>query len=102
MRIDITIFRVYNNLNKSNKAQNKPKQNERRYHNMKTTIYQNKWNKNKYLEIHNDGHYHNSVRQFMKCPNGVKNFTGDRFLHRWRKKDLNELLKDYTLVQAAE
>ncbi len=26
------------------------------------TIYQNKRNENKFLEIHNDGHYHNSVR----------------------------------------
>ena len=66
------------------------------------TIYQNKRNENKFLEIHNDGHYHNSVRQFMKWSNGVKNFTGDRFLHRWRKAELNELLADYKLVQAAK
>lgn len=62
------------------------------------TIYQNKKNKNKYLEIHNDGYYHNSVKQFMEWNNGVKNFTGDRILHRWRKADLMELLADYSLV----
>lgn len=64
---------------------------------MATTIktYRNKRNKNKYIEVHNDGHYHNSVKQFMKWSNGVKNLLGDRCLHRWRKVNLNELLKDY-------
>lgn len=28
-------------------------------------IYRNRRNPNKYLEIHNDGYYHNSVRQYM-------------------------------------
>lgn len=64
------------------------------------TTYQNKRNEHKFLEIHNDGHYHNSVRQYIKCPNGVKNFTGDRFLHRWRRQNLNELLEDYILVNS--
>ena len=67
-----------------------------------TAIYQNKRNEHKFIEIHNDGHYHNSVRQFLQWSNGVKNFTGDGFLHRWRKADLNELLTDYTVIQAAE
>lgn len=58
-------------------------------------IYKNKRNPNKKIEIHNDGHYHNSVRQFMSWNNGVKNLLGDRCLHRWRKKNLNELLEDY-------
>lgn len=32
-----------------------------------TTIktYRNKRNPNKYLEVHNDGHYHNSLKQYM-------------------------------------
>lgn len=59
------------------------------------TIYQNKRNKHKYIEVHNDGHYHNSVRQYMKWQNGVKNFMGDGILHRWRKENLHDLLKDY-------
>lgn len=63
-------------------------------------IYQNKKNKNKYLEVHNDGYYHNSLKQFMEWKNGVKNFTGDRKLHRWRKPNLMELLVDYSLVNA--
>ncbi len=62
------------------------------------TIYQNKRNSNKYLEVHNDGHYHNSVRQFLKWSNGVKYFTGDRLLHRWRRESLNELLEDYIIL----
>ena len=62
------------------------------------TLYQNKRNSNKYLEVHNDGHYHNSVRQFLKWSNGVKYFTGDRLLHRWRRENLNELLEDYIIL----
>ena len=75
-----------------------------------TTIktYRNKRNPNKYLEVHNDGHYHNSLKQYMfwsKNPDGavlsdpIKNVTGDRKLHRWRKENLNVLLKDYELVE---
>ena len=30
--------------------------------------------------------------------NGVKNYTGDGKLHRWRKENLNELLRDYKKV----
>lgn len=63
-------------------------------------IYRNNRNKHKFLEIHNDGHFHNSVRQFMKWGNGVKNFTGDGKLHRWKKANLMELLADYSLVNA--
>lgn len=75
---------------------------------MKTKIklYRNKRNTNKFIEIHNDGHYHNSVRQFMEWKHkkrGVvlsvtKNFTGDGVLHRWRKGNLTELLEDYEEV----
>ena len=61
-------------------------------------IYQNKLNIHKFLEIHNDGHYHNTVRQYMKWQNGVKNFIGDGILHRWKIKNLKELLEDYVLI----
>lgn len=75
-----------------------------------TTIktYRNKRNPNKYLEVHNDGHYHNSLKQYMfwsKNPDGavlsdpIKNVTGDRKLYRWRKENLNVLLEDYELVE---
>ena len=75
-----------------------------------TTIktYRNKRNPNKYLEVHNDGHSHNSLKQYMfwsKNPDGavlsdpIKNVTGDRKLHRWRKENLNVLLEDYELVE---
>lgn len=60
-------------------------------------IYRNKRNEHKFLEVHNDGHYHNSVKQFMEWPNGVKNLIGDGVLHRWKKSDLNELLSDYVI-----
>ena len=35
---------------------------------MKTVVkvYRNKRNNNKYIEVHNDGHYHNSVRQYIE------------------------------------
>lgn len=64
---------------------------------MATTIkvYRNKRNKNKYIEVHNDGHYHNTVKQFMKWNNGVKNLLCDGHLYRWRKANLDELLSDY-------
>lgn len=69
-------------------------------------LYRNKRNTNKYLEVHNDGHYHNSVRQFMYWEHrkrGVllsvtKNFTGDGVLHRWSKGNLEKLLEDYMEV----
>ena len=73
---------------------------------MKITVYRNKRNENKYLEVHNDGHYHNTVRQYMYwkyIKKGVlisetKNFTGDGILHRWRIENLRELLADYEEV----
>lgn len=69
-------------------------------------LYRNKRNPHKFIEIHNDGHYHNSVRQFMYWTHkkrGVtlsqtKNYTGDGVLHRWRKGNLDALLEDYEHV----
>lgn len=80
----------------------------KRWHQQKINTYRNKRNPNKYLEMHNDGHYHNSLKQYMfwsKNPDGailsdpIKNVTGDRKLHRWRKENLNVLLEDYELVE---
>lgn len=77
---------------------------------MKTVIkiYRNKRNGNKYLEVHNDGHYHNTVKQYMYwernvltdelLPKPIKNLIGDGCLHRWRKGNLKELLDDYEAV----
>lgn len=78
--------------------------------NTTVTIYRNKRNENKYIEVHNDGHYHNSVRQYMEWHERkfnhrrstlsvVKNFTGDGVLHRWRARNLRELLDDYIKVE---
>ena len=76
-----------------------------------TTIrtFRNRRNPNKFIEVHNDGHYHNSVKQYMywqknvvtgeQLAKPVKNFLGDRRLHRWRKANLNELLEDYEEVR---
>ena len=69
-------------------------------------IYRNKRNGNKFIEVHNDGHYHNRVRQYMEWnyrKRGVllsvtKNFNGDGVLHRWRAENLRELLEDYEEV----
>lgn len=61
--------------------------------------YRNLRNKHKYIEVHNDGHSHNTVRQFLYWyATGVKNWTGDGYLHRWRKRNLDELLEDYEEV----
>lgn len=70
---------------------------------MVVRIYKNLRNSNKYLEVHNDGHYHNTVRQYIETTTFVKgrrcgivkNYTGDGCLHRWRKENLKELLTDY-------
>ena len=69
-------------------------------------LYRNKRNPHKFIEIHNDGHRHNSVRQFIQTEwrkkghllSVVKNYTGDGSLHRWRKGNLTELLQDYEEV----
>ena len=74
---------------------------------MMISYYRNKRNPNKFLEIHNDGHYHNTVRQFMywQCRkwnvllSECKNYTGDGHLRRWRIRDLKELLADYEKVE---
>lgn len=67
-----------------------------------TTIrtFRNRSNPNKFIEVHNDGRYHNSVFQYMYWEANiitgehllkpVKNLLGDRKLHRWRKANLNE------------
>lgn len=65
----------------------------------KISIYVNKRNPNKYIEVHNDGHYHNTVRQYMHWSNGVKNITGDGHLHRWHVRNLRELLEDYEVAE---
>lgn len=72
-------------------------------------IYRNKRNPNKYIEIHNDGHYHNSLKQYMYwkrniitgelLQNPIKNMMGDGNFHRCKKSSLTELLKDYELME---
>lgn len=65
-------------------------------------LYKNKRNPSKCIEVHNDGHYHNSVQQYMMWINGVKNPMGDGHLHRWKRENLNTLLEDYELVATVE
>lgn len=77
-----------------------------------TTVnyYRNKRNRNKYIEVRNDGYYHNTVRQFMlwtyrkwnSVQSVTKNFIGDGHLRRWRKGNLNDLLEDYEPVTVNE
>lgn len=77
---------------------------------MKITYYRNKRNENKYIEVHDDGHSHNTVRQFMlwkyrkwnSVQSITKNFTGDGHLHRWRKDNLKALLEDYIPIDTSE
>lgn len=62
-------------------------------------IYRNKRNEHKFIEVRNDGCYHNSVRQYMYWESyKVKNLLGDRCLYRWKIGNLKELLEDYKLV----
>lgn len=71
---------------------------------MVVEYYRNNRNENKYLEVHKDGHGHNTVRQFMqwnwrrngKLISYTRNYNGDCLLHRWRKENLKNLLTDYT------
>lgn len=59
-------------------------------------IYRNKWNKNKFIEVHNDGWRHNAVRQFMFFEDTVvQNLMGDKYLHRVKAALLKEMLEDY-------
>ena len=69
-----------------------------------TTVrtYQNKRNPNKYIERHDDGYGHRSLKQYMQWDRDgetIKNPTGDGNLHRWRKKNTEELLEDYDELQ---
>lgn len=60
------------------------------------SIYRNKWNKNKFIEVHNDGWRHNTVRQFMLFEDAVvQNLMGDKYLHRVKAALLKEMLEDY-------
>ena len=66
---------------------------------MLNLIYQNKDNKYKYIEVHNDGHGHYACRGYMYYPNrDVTNYLGDSKLHRCRKYLLDAILEDYRLV----
>lgn len=65
---------------------------------MKILKYMNKENANKYLEVHDDGYGHSSVKQYMEwdTPRGhVKNLTGTGRLNRMSKEQLDTLLEDY-------
>lgn len=74
----------------------------------KTTVstYRNKRNGNKYVEKHEDGYGHRSLKQYMKWDRDdgevIKNPTGDGNLHRWHKDNADELLEDYEEVDAAD
>lgn len=62
-----------------------------------TTIiyYQNKENPYKFIEVHNDGHYHNSVKQFI-AKNGKHIVINP--CYRMKKKAFMELLNNYEEV----
>lgn len=74
----------------------------------KTTVstYRNKRNGNKFIEKHEDGYGHRSLKQYMKWDRDdgevIKNPTGDGNLHRWRKQNADELLEDYEEVDPVE
>lgn len=66
---------------------------------MVVTIYRNKENHDKYLEVHRYSCSHATIRQFMYWEDcGVRNMLGDTFLHRITKVNLTILLSDYERV----
>ncbi len=73
------------------------------------THYQNKRNPHKRVEVHNDGYGHRSLKQYMGYKKGdrisrgdgnpdliidkdYRNDLGDRRLHRWRKKNFDDVI----------
>lgn len=41
-------------------------------------VYRNRRNSNKYIEVHNDGHYHNSLKKCTTCAEGIRCDRNDR------------------------
>lgn len=67
---------------------------------MKTVklLYVNKRNRNKFLIVHRSSCGHYTAKQVMIWNDGnrtIENYTGDGYFHRWKKKNLLELLSDY-------
>lgn len=68
---------------------------------MKIKIYRNKRNPHKYIESHYYKCGHVSARQFMHWNStDVTNILGDRCFHRYKKRDLESILEDYTPVES--
>lgn len=68
----------------------------------KLTIYRNKRNENKYIEVVRYGCGHYYAVQFMQWNNGVKNKLGSRTGRRFRflKGTLDTILAEYTQCAA--
>ena len=67
--------------------------------------YRNKRNHHKYIEVNHTKCGHFYVKQYIKTENCDKQYTGVRLKrvsvgtwHRWRKKNLVELLENYEEV----
>ena len=61
-------------------------------------VYQNVRNRHKFIEVHEDGHYHRAIRQFIYNPHyGHVQLVGDGMLHRCSAHWFSELMQDYTL-----
>ena len=66
-------------------------------------FYRSKRNPNKYLEVRRYRNGSIYVRQFMWWKEtGIKSFSGDERLHRWRILDLMDLLSDYVFIGKEE
>lgn len=70
---------------------------------MKTmvSIYRNKYNLKKFIDVRNDGYYHNSIRQFSIIQHGENIGKFNKYnnkLVRMRKQILKNILEDYDLV----
>ena len=72
---------------------------------MEITIYRNKRNEHKYIEVKRTKCSHFYVKQFIQPGNHIRYYVGSTlkkpqgFWGRWKLANLKELLKDYEKVE---
>lgn len=55
-------------------------------------VYRNRRNSNKYIEVHNDGHYHNSLKQYEYTESVIKynKWNGQYYIYARMRKQQEE------------
>lgn len=71
---------------------------------MKITLYQNKRNPHKFIEVKHTNDRHYMWRQYLEWNNGVKNFTtGTKLFRRYRKGNIADVINsDYVKLNEKE